>query len=622
MDRNTILGFALIIAILVGYEFITRPGEEQLRQMKHRQDSLTMAAADSLKMVRAAQKDHLPVLPAQASADSSFADSLSRLRFGLFAPAAQGEKKIVTLENELVKVSLSTRGGKVRSVELKNFKTFDKHPLVLFDGDTNVFNLQFPARDNNVINTDSLYFIPLPGNPAGKGSAITMRLQAGEGHYIDYIYTLDPGSYMLGFTIKISGMNEVIAPNSSYIGMGWKTHLPRQEQSVKAERAVSSLYYRYSDGEVDYLSETKDEKKNIPTKIKWIAFKQQYFTSVLIADNEFDKPTSVESVTDHTTEKYVKTFSAELTLPYNHKAEEVFPMKFYFGPNHYQSLKAYGLSLEKQIPMGWGIFGWVNKYFIIWVFNFLNAFHLNYGLIIFILTIVVRLILLPLTYSSYRSMAKMKVLKPEVDEINARHKGGDPMKMQQEMMKLYRRAGVNPLGGCIPGLLQMPILIAMFRFFPASIELRQQGFLWAHDLSTYDSVWDFGYVPFINGIYGDHVSLFTILMTISTILYTKANSQQFSASGPNAQMTKWMMYIMPLVFLGFLNNYAAALSYYYFLSNVMAFGQQYLFRLMIDEKAIHKKIQENKNRPQSAKKSRFQQKLEEMAKSRGYKLPK
>lgn len=288
-------------------------------------------------------------------------------------------------------------------------------------------------------------------------------------------------------------------------------------------------------------------------------------------------------------------------------------MQFYIGPNHYQLLKRSGYHLEKQIPLGWGIFGWVNRFIVIPIFNFLNSFNWSYGIIILILTIAIKIMLMPFTFKAYLSQAKMKVLKPEIEEIQGKFKE-EPMKMQQEMMGLYRKAGVNPMGGCLPILLQLPILIAMFRFFPQSIELRQESFLWAKDLSRYDSILD---LPFNIPFYGSHVSLFTLLMTVSTLLITKVNSQ---TTMTNPQM-KWMMYLMPVVFLGVFNNYSAGLSYYYFLANMISIGQQYLFKSFVNEDEIHRKIQENKKRPQSQTKSKFQQRLEQMAKERGYKPP-
>jgi YidC/Oxa1 family membrane protein insertase len=330
---------------------------------------------------------------------------------------------------------------------------------------------------------------------------------------------------------------------------------------------------------------------------------------VLIADDAFESPTQVHAQTGVKPDEIMQ-MAAELTVPYSHKNDEQFGMKFYFGPNHYQTLKKMNLGLEKQIQLGWSIFSWVNRFLVIPIFNFLDSLNINYGIIILILTIIVRILLLPLTYTSFLSQAKMRVLKPEIDELNAKY-ADEPVKKQQEQMAFYRRAGVNPLGGCIPGLLQLPILIAMFNFFPSSIELRQEHFLWAKDLSTYDSILD---LPFNIPFYGSHVSLFTLLMTASTLLFTKLNAQMTSAANP--QM-KWMMYLMPIFFLGIFNSYSAGLSYYYFLSNMFGLGQQYLFLYFVDEEKIHRKLQENKKRPQT--KSNFQKRLEKMAKERGYK---
>jgi YidC/Oxa1 family membrane protein insertase len=395
--------------------------------------------------------------------------------------------------------------------------------------------------------------------------------------------------------------------------LDWAMNIPRVEKNIVAERNASTMYFKYlNDNDVDWLSETKDDTKPLVNKVNWVAMKQQYFTSVLISNEGFDKAT-ITTKSDKNSTDIVKSMSSVFTLPFNHNDNATYAMRFYFGPNHYQTLKKMDLMLEKQIPLGWGIFGWVNRYFVIYVFDFLNGFHWNFGIIIMIMTILIKALLLPLTFKSYVSQAKMKVLKPEVEEINAKYPD-DAMKKQSEMMALYKKAGVNPMGGCFPMLLQMPILIAMFRFFPASIELRQQGFLWCKDLSTYDSIWDFGFnLPF----YGDHVSLFTLLMTISTLLYTRM-TMQLQATNP--QM-KWMSYMMPIVFLGVFNNYSAGLSYYYFLANMFTFGQQYIFKFFLDEKKIHAQIQENKKKP-AKKTSSFMQRLEEAQRSRGIQPPK
>jgi YidC/Oxa1 family membrane protein insertase len=388
---------------------------------------------------------------------------------------------------------------------------------------------------------------------------------------------------------------------------------PSQEKSKNNQRMASTAYFKYLEEEPDYISESENETTTLDAKIKWVAFKQQFFTCALIANNHFEKNgANITSINESDSSNYIKTFSSNLSIPIPNEKES-FGMQFYFGPNHYQTLKSYDIQLEKVLPLGWGIFGWLNKFIVIPVFNFLDGFNLNYGIIILILTIFLKILLFPIAYKTYLSSAKMRILKPEIDEINKKFEKEDPMKKQSATMELYRKAGVNPLAGCIPVLLQMPILIALIRFFPASIELRQQPFLWAHDLSTYDSIWEFGVIPVINSIYGDHVSLFALLMTASTILYTWSNNQLMGTSNQLPGM-KFMMYAMPFVFLGFLNNYSAGLSYYYFLANMITFGQTSLMKLFVNEKELHRKIEENKKKP--VKKSSFQQRLEQLQKDR------
>jgi YidC/Oxa1 family membrane protein insertase len=427
---------------------------------------------------------------------------------------------------------------------------------------------------------------------------------------------------MIDFDVKLVGLEEVLVKNNNELAFNWNLKAPSKEKGKEPQYAATTVFYKYVDDEVDYISETSDDKQELEASTKWVSFKQQFFSASVIANKSFDKVNGMlETKKLEGSKKYTKFLAADLTLVFERELDPSFGMQFYFGPNHYQTLDAYNLNLEQQIDLGWGIFGWVNEYLIIEVFNFLDGFNLNYGIIILLLTVFIKLLLSPLTYKNYLSSAKTRVLKPEIDELNAKFKDGDAMKKQQATMSLYRQAGVNPMAGCVPMILQFPILIAMYRFFPASIELRQESFLWADDLSSYDSIFDLGFsIPF----YGDHVSLFTILMAISTMLYTKYNSQTATmGGGMQAQQMKIMMYIMPIFFLGFFNNFSAGLSYYYFLANVISMVQQWVIKkFFIDEDAIHRKIQENKKKPKAQKKSKFQQRLEDMAKQRGYNPPK
>jgi YidC/Oxa1 family membrane protein insertase len=610
MDRNSLLGLVLIGAILIGYSYLTTPTAEQFAAQQKTQDSIALVEKNK-KTIVDTKRAEIKVADTNSVVADTLIDSLVTQelsnKYGVFASAATADTSVYTLENKLIKVNISSKGGKVKSVQLKNYKNWEGKPVTLFEGDSSEMALNFFAN-NRSISTKDLFFAGIKSN-----NTIAMRLYAGsQDKYIEFLYSLKEDDYKLGYKVNFVGLNDIIARNTNYVELSWKQLLKNQEKDMSMERANSTIYFMFTDNEVDYLTETSDESKDLTTKVKWVAMKQHFFTQVLIADNEFEKPTHIETKNGVEGDSFVKSTKASFTLPYSHNVQESFGMHFYFGPNHYQILKSQGHNLEKQIPLGWGIFGWVNRFIVIPIFNFLNGFNWSYGIIILILTIAIKLLLLPLTFKAYLSQAKMKVLKPEEDEIQGKFKE-EPMKLQQEMMALYRKAGVSPLGGCLPMLLQMPILIAMFRFFPQSIELRQQSFLWATDLSTYDSILDLSFtIPF----YGDHVSLFTLLMTVSTLLITKVNS---SSQMTNPQM-KWMMYLMPIVFLGVFNSYSAGLSYYYFLANMISIGQQYLFRSFVNEDEIHRKIQENKKKP--TKKSKFQQRLEKMAKDRGMQLPK
>ena len=397
----------------------------------------------------------------------------------------------------------------------------------------------------------------------------------------------------------------------------WSMYTPNQEKTIPNQQQKSTIYYKYNNGDIDYIRETSYEKENMETDVNWIMFKQQYFNATLIAkDKTFESDTDIETIelVEGKTSNYVQGMAANITIPFNGSNNESFSMQYYFGPNRNQNLEAIGIGLEETLDYGWGIFGWVNKYFIRWIFDLLNMTGLSIGIIILLLTVIIKTCLFPITWKTYLSSAKMKVLKPEIEELKKKN-GNDKMKQQQATMALYRETGVNPLAGCIPMLIQMPILFALFRFFPATFDLRQKSFLWAEDLSTYDSIYDLGFnIP----MYGDHISLFTLLMAISMIFYTKANSQMTTgmggdAGGAMAAQMKMMTYLMPIMMLFFFNSYAAGLSLYYLIANIITIGQQYAIRTwIVDEDKLRAKIQANKTKKK--KKSGFAAKLEKRMK--------
>ncbi|MDP2338167.1 MAG: membrane protein insertase YidC [Bacteroidota bacterium] len=636
MDRNTVIGVALIFTILIGFSYFNKPSEKQIEAAKRTRDSIEMVRAEQQKqIVSAAKLDSIQSSAAPIVKSDSLnlsEDNTRKEKFGVFASAAVGKEKFYVLENNLLKVTFSNKGGRIYSVELKNFKTFDQKPLILFEGNTSKFGMNFFAQ-NRSIETESFYFTPSDStasrkmngpevkkgkegnekyNSENKGDSTTfsMKLFAGEGKYLEYKYALKYNSYLVGFEINTKGLDKVITTNSNYLNFNWNILVPRQEKkSNMGEDNYTTIYYKYQDDAVDKLSTGKSGAESLRTKTKWISFKQLFFSSTLIADNAF--PTAdIKSTLTKEDPRYLGTFNADVALPYDGKESENIKMKFYFGPNHYSTLKQYDLSMESLINLGYAVVRPVNKWLIIPTFNFLRRFIDNFGIIILLLTIFIKLLIFPFTYKSYHSQAKMKALKPEIDEINAKFGKDKAMEKQQATMALYKKAGVNPMGGCLPMVFQFPVLIAMFFFFPTSIELRQQSFLWATDLSTYDSIWN---LPFTIPFYGAHVSLFCLLMTVTTIISTYLNSQTQNTDAMPGMKT--MMYIMPVMFLFILNSYASGLSYYYFLANVITIGQMYVFRMMIDEDKIRAQIQLNKKKV--VVKSKFQQKLEDMSKQKG-----
>ena len=639
MDKNTITGLALIFLILITFSYFNKPSQSQLEAEKRQSDSIIQVEAENARQAENKAKE--AQLALQAKVASSASDSTAKTQvnnelkslYGVFSEAVKGTEHFIILENNLMKIRLSNKGGKIYSVELKGYKRFNGEPLVLFEGDNNRFGLNFFSQ-NKSIQTDQFFFVPsvqdtlltVSGSAVSKGKegrekfnkegkedskSVAMRLDAGNGVSVQYTYTLKYNSFIVDFDIQTAGLKNVMGANSNYINFAWSQQMPRQEKVSKfGEDNYATTYFKYYKDEVDKIAPTKSESKALTTKVEWVSFKTLFFSSAFIADKAFLNG-QVSTKKRDKDPAFVSDMTADLTIPLDNSGSETFPARFFFGPNQYNTLKQYNINLEEELSLGWTVIGWVNKYIIIPAFDFLRRYIGNFGLIILLLTIYVKLIVAPFTYKSYISQAKMRLLKPEIEEIQKKFGDDKKMESQQAVMALYKKAGVNPMGGCLPMLFQMPILVAMFYFFPISIELRQQSFLWAHDLSSFDSIVT---LPFEIPWYGSHVSLFCLLMTATNILYVKYNNEMSSAGTQQMPVMKTMMYMMPVMFLFIFNSYASGLSLYYFLSLVFTFVQMWIFKRLIDEDAIHAQLKAKQKMPVT--KSKFQSRLEEMSKQR------
>ncbi|MFN8239491.1 MAG: membrane protein insertase YidC [Bacteroidales bacterium] len=657
MDRNTITGLVLIFLIFIGFsvfnnsrmnkayknavvvaDSLYKKGElekakiEYLNALKFKPNQPEVLAKlnevdKKLGIVNPAQKTDTIKTVTNAQTGSVQTPAVIQngnlpdsLRFGVFAKSASGENDFITLENDKVELKISTKGGRLYSARLKDYKTYDSLPLFLFDGDSTVFGLNFFTSDNKAIQTNELYFKTvdsLKHYVADKDPvSVSLRLKADEQRYLEYTYTLSPGKYVVGLNVKFVSLGDIIAANQSSMTLDWRMYVPKKEKGKQSEEYQTTLKYKYFQDEVDGFRERsnkENEEADVTTKMTWVAYKDQFFSAVLINDDYFQsgsfKVTRLPAST-----RYLKYFTTEAGVPYNASNPQPVNLKFYLGPNHFTTLKREGYDLEQLVTLGKNITRWINQWVIIPIFNWLNKYIGNYGLIILILTIIIKIVLFPLTFKSYQSQAKMQVLKPLVDELGKKFpKKEDALKKQQATMDLYKRAGVNPMGGCLPMLLQMPILFAMFRFFPSSIELRQEPFLWATDLSTYDSILT---LPFTIPLYGNHVSLFTLLMTASTLLTMKMTGSQPGSDQPGMKV---MMYMMPIMFMLILNNFSSGLTYYYFLANMLTYIQNVISKRFIDADKVLATLEENKKKP--LQKSKWQQRLEDAAKKRGYTPP-
>ena len=624
MDKKSLIGLIIIGVILFGFTWYNSKQAEEFNRQQAIADSIALAhnalISEPDSAVFAQQSagpagGGLPVQSASVSADSALARHLGP---ALYA-ATKGEEQVYTIENDLMKISVSNRGGRVSSVELKDYKTYAGDPLVLFDDSTSVFDLSFFIRgdyNNMQVNTGAYYFTTdAPRQIAfAEGEAeksLSMRLYVDSAAYVEYLYTVKKDNYMIDFDVRFVNMANLLS-NQSDFEITWENVSPQNEKGFENENNYTTIAYMYPGSDaLEELGMSKESKsENVDTKLKWIAFKQQFFSSVFVAGKDFQNA-AVSYDTYQPGSGKIKKFYAKIAVPFNPQNAD-YDFQFYYGPNKYSTLKKYDIGIQKLVPLGWGIFGWVNRWIVIPVFNFLGGFISNFGVIILLLTIFIKILISPLTYKSYLSTAKMRLLKPEMDAINAKYpKQEDAMKKQQATMELYRRAGVNPMGGCLPLLIQFPILIAMFRFFPASIELRGEHFLWADDLSSYDSILN---LPFNIPFYGDHVSLFALLMALSVFISSKINYTQTASAGPQMAGMKFMMlYMMPLMLLLWFNNYSSGLSYYYLVSNIITIGQTYAFRYAVNDEKLHRKMKENAKKP--VKKSKFQQRYEEALKA-------
>jgi YidC/Oxa1 family membrane protein insertase len=609
MDRNTITGFVLIAVILGGFYFLTKPNPEQLKAQQHLKDSIAQVSSN--------QTSTLPIKKDSLSESNADSTAVNRANsFGAFANASTGKESFQKIETELFNITFSNKGGRISSVELKKYKTFDHLPLYLFNGaDEDNYGFTLTTANSRVINTSDLYFKFQGITKTKDAQIVTLRLEASEKSYIDFVYTISNNDYMLHFDIVPVGMKDVLDSRLTNIEMQWKGKIRQQEKGHDFENRYAGLYYKYQADDVENLSTGKTDEKILTNRLRWVAFKDQFFSSIMIADQGFSSP-KVSSTMQETTSTYLKGCSASMTVPFDVQGKKT-AFRFYFGPNQFKTLNLYDkgvkeddqLDIQKLVPLGWTLFRWVNRILVIPMFNFFGSFISNFGLIILLMTIVIKMILFPLTYKSYISSAKMRVLKPEIEKINEKHSADKPAERQKATMELYNRVGVNPMGGCLPMLLQMPILFAMFSFFPASIELRQQSFLWATDLSSYDSILN---LPFTIPFYGAHVSLFCLLMTITNLAYTKVNMAATDTGSQQMPGMKVMMYLMPLMFLFLFNNYASGLSYYYFISTLITIIQTYAIRATVDEDKLLKQLYENKKKP--AKKTGFMARLEQAQK--------
>ena len=617
MDKNTWIGFLLIAAIIVGFTMLNRPSKEELAARQHVQDSLRLVQIAEQEAQRLS--DSLQFVAGQTATEAetvSAEQQQERLQaaYGTFAAAAQGEEQFVTLQNNKVRLTLSTRGGVVKHAELLEYHASGDsiNPLSLFRGDESAFGFTLITANNRILQTGNLFFTPIASEQPGRA---IMRLKtASPDAWLDFVYDLSD-NYMVHLSIEAHNMQTELAQNINSLELQWRQLIPQQEQGRKFEERYAQLQYMLVGGDMEKLSESKDDSAKESARVKWVGYKDQFFSTVLIADDAFSS-SQFSSTMQSKHSGYIKEYTTLTSVPFDLSGKTPTGFRLYCGPNHYHTLKAYDEGVERDerlhlnalVPLGWKIVSWINEWLVIPMFDLFTSWGLHIGIVILLMTLVIKLIILPFVFVSYKSSAKMKALKPQIDAINEKYPAEKMQERQQTTMQLYQQAGVSPMSGCLPMLFQFPVLMAMFWFLPTAIELRGKSLLWAEDLSTYDAVFHWGFnIPLL----GDHLSLFCLLMTICNIGYTYITMQS-QATDPNMKFMKYMMYAMPLMFLFIFNDYAAGLSYYYLVSLFITILQTMIFRWTLDDEKMLKEMEENKKKKAGKPKSGFMARLEAM----------
>jgi YidC/Oxa1 family membrane protein insertase len=616
LDLNSIIGFILIFGILIWIMYQNKPSEAEIAAEKAKKELVAKKEAQA----KAATVNPSAAPVALVTGDSTQLAQLQKTLggFAYSATLPSAKEGFTTIENEKVILKIANKGGFIVEATLKNLEKFQKGSgkLVALIKDNNAnLNIQLQTTDNRTLNTKDLYFEPSL-TKIGADQILSMKLKAGANEFLEYKYILKPNDYMIGFDLRSQGLNKVLN-TAKPLDLEWSMKTYRNEKSISYENRYTEIYFEYEEGKIDYVGQGNDKQED-PTKTSYVAFKQHFFSTVLLTDKPFEtaKLHSNNLVNDETIDTvYTKQLKANVPLAFSN-GEIDYKMNWYFGPSDYKTLQGYDKNLEKIIPLGWGIFGWINMFIFIPLFGFLSTtLGLSLGIAIIIFTILIKVAMSPITFKSFLSQAKMKVLRPELMELGEKFKK-DPMKKQQETMKLYNKAGVNPMAGCIPALIQIPFMYASFQFFPSAYELRQKSFLWADDLSSFDAVVQ---LPFHIPLYGDHISLFPVLASIAIFFYMKMTSGDQQMAAPQqegmpdmAKMMKIMIYVSPIMMLFFFNSYGAGLSLYNFISNLITIGIMIVIkRYFIDSDKIHAQIQENKLK-EPKKQSKFQRKLQEV----------